>query len=303
MENRDEILAKVLVGEATPEEMQLAEAWISDSEENRRYFLELKKIWAATPRSQVSVDEAWNRFQSRVKPAPMKLYRRWFWVAASLILVGGIAFWFLNQKEEIYTLETGTEVKTETLSDGSVITLNKLSSISYNHNFGKKRAVNLKGEAFFEVAPDPNKPFVIQANEVVVTVLGTSFNVKTDEQKTEVVVETGKVRVQWKEEYVLLEKGETAVFTTGTLQKTKARNEFHQYFRTGTLVCRETTIEELVEKLKEIYGREIRIENSSVAKRRINTVFKDQSLENILEIISKTLSIRVEDRDEYFVIK
>lgn len=303
MENRDEILAKVLVGEATPEEVQAAEAWCSESEENSRYFRELKKIWAATPNSQVSVDEAWEKFQSRVKPAPMKLYRRWFWMAASLILVGGITFWFLNQKEEVYTFESGPEVKTETLRDGSIITLNKLSSISYKKDFEKNRAVNLNGEAFFEVAPDPDKPFVIQANEVVVSVLGTSFNVKTDELKTEVVVETGKVKVQWKEEHVLLEKGEAAIFTTGTLQKTKARNEFHQYFRTGTLVCRDTPMEELVEKLKEIYGRDIRIENSNIAKRRISTVFKDQSLENILEIISETLSLKVEEKEEYFVIK
>ncbi|MBK7131283.1 MAG: FecR domain-containing protein [Bacteroidales bacterium] len=82
------------------------------------------------------------------------------------------------------------------LPDGSKISLNRNSQLTYRENFGKKnRNVKLTGEAFFEIAPDASKPFIIDAGKADVRVVGTSFNVITNntESEVEVYVKTGKV--------------------------------------------------------------------------------------------------------------
>src|SRR6185295_8602769 len=81
--------------------------------------------------------------------------------------------------------QTGQNVLVDTLSDGSVITLNKRSTITYPSKFkGNTRAIALKGEAFFNVAPDQKKPFIISVNDEQETVVGTSFNIKSENGNT-----------------------------------------------------------------------------------------------------------------------
>ena len=82
------------------------------------------------------------------------------------------------------------------MPDGSTIFLNRNSEFSYRSNFGdRSRNVILTGEAFFEIAPDASKPFIIDAGNARVRVVGTSFNVITSnsESAVEVFVKTGKV--------------------------------------------------------------------------------------------------------------
>ena len=138
-------------------------------------------------------------------------------IAASVILVAGLGitwliwvFNILHKRNEV--AQTGQNVLIDTLSDGSVITLNKRSSITYPSKFkGNTRAIALKGEAFFNVAPDKKKPFIISVNDVQVTVVGTSFNIKSENGNTEVVVETGIVRVTRSGKTVELNAGEKVV--------------------------------------------------------------------------------------------
>ena len=102
----------------------------------------------------------------------------------------------LNKPSKEILVQAPLAVKIDTLPDGSVVTINKGSSIAYASEFkGKSRALQLKGEAFFNVAPNKKKPFIISVNDVQITVVGTSFNVKDINGNTEVVVESGIVHV------------------------------------------------------------------------------------------------------------
>ncbi len=101
----------------------------------------------------------------------------------------------LSRKITIAAGNDEKNIKVE-LPDGSTIFLNRNSQLSYRSNFnGRGRNVNLKGEAFFEIAPDATKPFIIDAGNARVRVVGTSFNVITrnSESAVEVYVKTGKV--------------------------------------------------------------------------------------------------------------
>ncbi|HVK49878.1 MAG TPA: FecR domain-containing protein, partial [Pseudobacter sp.] len=212
----DDLLVKYLLGEASAGERREVEHWIDADPDHQRYYEQFKFIWDESQdlaaKSAVDENDAWKRFQQRVsgeqdmpvmtvvKPARTKWYDTR--VAAAVIMLVGVAALlyyilvpFRTTKQVV--LAATAETKAETLPDGSVITLNKNSTISYAAAFkGDKRNVKLSGEAFFQVKPDISKPFIVTINDVTITVLGTSFNVKSINGKTEVIVESGLVKVE-----------------------------------------------------------------------------------------------------------
>jgi hypothetical protein len=109
------------------------------------------------------------------------------------------------------TIWAGEGVRMDTLPDGTVVTLNRQAHIAYITGLkdakGNGRAVRLEGEAFFVVAPDASHPFIVRANDITVKVLGTSFNISSRPGSTEVMVETGAVRVSRAGDSLLLQAG------------------------------------------------------------------------------------------------
>src|SRR5690606_36937232 len=95
-------------------------------------------------------------------------------------------------------------------ADGSMIFLNRNTELQYPNQFAKdKRIINLiGGEAFFKVSPDKSKPFIVNIRDVRVTVIGTSFNIRVNENKTELIVESGIVEVQNKDIIIRLKRNE-----------------------------------------------------------------------------------------------
>jgi ferric-dicitrate binding protein FerR (iron transport regulator) len=110
---------------------------------------------------------------------------------------GYLVNYFLSRTTEI-RFETSDAKQTISLPDGSSVTLNKNSQITYRSDFGKHdRNIALKGEAFFDVERDTLKPFVIAVNKATIEVLGTSFNVRAYDHlaEVEVIVKTGVVKL------------------------------------------------------------------------------------------------------------
>lgn len=121
-------------------------------------------------------------------------------IAASiLVLFVSVYVWksyFPSSSETL--VQSSQDPKQLSLPDGSEITLNKFSELGFENGFGKgDRAVRFQGEGFFNIAKDPSKPFTIKTETAEITVLGTSFNVLSypDDNRFEVYVETGKVKV------------------------------------------------------------------------------------------------------------
>jgi transmembrane sensor len=316
----DELLVKYLADEATPPEQQLVEEWVSYSEANRHYFEHFQLIWkesrqlAAT--TLLDENKAWQRFQRRVKksestPARIKGFG-WWRIAASILLIAGAA-WFTgtllekgSAEPETLNIASVSEVKRDTLPDGSVAVLNKHSEISYPARFkGKTRKVKLRGEAFFNIMPDKEKPFIIDVNDVQVKVVGTSFNIRSNNGVTEVIVETGIVQVTKGNEVFELKAGERisleAVDTT--VQKEKSDDKLYNYYISRTFVCDNTPLWKLVEKLNEAYGENIRIGREELRKLPLTVTFDDESLDVILGIISETLMIKVTKEGNEIVLQ
>lgn len=196
------------------------EDWAEDHNERqelvKQAFEKLDKLSLKWKQEQISEKfEALNENLEEEKTLQISYRRpqiiRW---AAAIVLFLGIGWWYFQQnssKSIIYTelvanastalieKENNTDKpQLITLSDGSSILLQHGSRLSYPANFeGDKREVYLDGEAFFEVAKNPEKPFLVYANELVTKVLGTSFNIKSfkGQKDIQVIVRTGKVSV------------------------------------------------------------------------------------------------------------
>ncbi|HWD90410.1 MAG TPA: FecR domain-containing protein [Mucilaginibacter sp.] len=261
----DELLVKYLAGEADQKERARAELWIEADEENRKYFEHFRLIWEQSQKlaSTSNIDEnaAWERFRARVQtayydPPKPKYYLKWIGVAAALVIITGLAVfvpYFIKRNDDIRTVipvsprteatfikkVTSNQVETDSLPDGSVVTLNKYSTLSFAPSFtGNKRYAKLAGEAFFNVRHDPAKPFIIETNDLLITVLGTSFNVKSRGDTTEVIVETGIVGVKKEQQIITLNAGEKLTALLGAPTFTKASNtdnSYRSYFDKGVI--------------------------------------------------------------------
>jgi ferric-dicitrate binding protein FerR (iron transport regulator) len=282
---------------------------------------QLKVVWD-TSRSlavQSSADEnaAWQHFKNRVtyqqqnlKPVPVKKFS-WMKVAASvLVLIGiGVLGLLIFNKQDTtkeIVFQSLQQVKIDTLPDASIVTLNKNSALTYPEEFrGNSRAVSLKGEAFFSVTPDKEKPFIISVDEVQVKVVGTSFNIREINDATEIVVETGIVEVTKNGQTIALKAGEKIVVLKkeGRLSKETVTDKLYNYYRTKEFVCDNTPLWKLVSVLNEAYGSNIAISNPAIKNMTITTTFYNEPLDVVLNIIKETLGITVTKNNNGFFLQ
>lgn len=310
------MLVKYLLEECNAAEVVEVEAWLAASAHNRKYQQDLagllhqsKELAAA---NEMDVEAAWDRFkvlrshQHKPGGSAVSLQGRRNWMAAAasfFVLLLAISAFFKSwwhsepspQSYTLLTLFTAQETRTDTLPDGTVVTLNKNSRLQYPSRFvDSVRQVQLEGEAFFEVHRDSAHPFLIRTDEVEVRVLGTSFNLRHRNGETKVVVETGLVQVSHRSKQVKLKAGEQVkVRSTDTSMEVQpVTNVLYNYYRSHVFVCDDTPLPVLVQALNEAYDVPIEIGNPALHSLRITTTFNNEPLDIIINIISETLGIR-----------
>ena len=316
----EDLLVKHLLGETGPEESASVESWLAADPANRHYYEHFRLIWRESRRlgdnsngSDEQEEAAWQKFRQRIhRSSPLQPVRdtpqtssgrlvlpSWTRVAAILVLVASITgLVYLighNTAAPEKIVASNTAVVTDTLPDGSIITLNKQSAITYPAKFKGRRDVQLHGEAFFKIAPDKEKPFQVHTNGVTITVLGTSFNVRNKGTTTEIIVESGLVRVTDPLHNILLHPSEKLTLHKGdsTLLKDSTRSELYKYYRTKEFICDNTPLWQLAESLEEAYDVKIEIASPLLRQQKINTVFRNESLDQILSVIQETFRIKV----------
>lgn len=246
-----------------------------------------------------------NRFKNgKIKALRSRNRLRWLRVAAIIILLEGTAFLvykFLgtSYEEPQYTEKTTFSGQRYTifLEDGSKVILNSNSSLWYSKDFDKEaRNLTLEGEAFFEVAEDQTKPFKVVTNGITTVALGTSFNIKSDPDKNILTVSlaTGKVEVfdgSGENEKFILVPGEELVIDRGTRKFVKKNFDFKERlsWKDGIVYFHDTDLFEAIEVLEKWYGVEFKVLNPEKANENygnINGEFKNESLANVLKVMS-----------------
>ncbi|MBX2921194.1 MAG: FecR domain-containing protein [Chitinophagaceae bacterium] len=313
----DQLLVKFLAGEASPAEEKEMLSWVESSEQNLHYFHQLSLLWnESNPAGINTPDEnaAWAKFQAAISenpPGTRIIKFSWFrMVAAILIIAAGVLLTYsIYQPGEItpeqIVSRSGNEVKTDTLPDHSVVTLNKKAVLSYPSSFQKQRHVKLSGEAFFNIMPDKTKPFTIDVDNIRVKVIGTSFNIKNNNSATEIVVSTGIVRVTRENETIELRAGEQTTITalTNKLEKGSNTDKLFNYYVSRTFVCDNTPLWKLVDKLNEAYDVHITIAKKELRALPLTVTFNEESLDTIFEILSQTLMIKVTRNGDDIVLQ
>jgi len=195
------------------------------------------------------------------------------------------------------------------LPDDSKITLNENSKIIYPEKFkAKERKVELSGEAFFEVKPAEEKPFVVQAHNALVKVLGTSFNVRAIDTEAEisVTVEEGKVKLSDLEDvvFVLLERNEKGVFNreTGHIEKYERSEGSEMFWRSRTLMFRDTELSIVFETLERLYESEIIIKSEDILSCELSGKFQDENIDEILDRIAVIFNLTIQKNNNTFEI-
>ena len=313
----DDVLVKYMLSEANASEVTEVQAWLNANAENQKYFNDMKLIWEDSLRladdSEDNESATWSKIEDRLNfNSPVVLKRRslihsnWLRLAASIVMICGLGWLAFNyfKKPAIMNIETKEQVLTQLLPDGSQVTLNKNSLISYASKFtGTTRPVKLQGEAFFKVTPNATKPFIISVNDVTVKVIGTSFNIKNRNGKTVIVVETGVVKISKYQNSIELHPGERVTIDQETLSKESNPGKLYNYYRSNQLECKNTTLQELVDALNEIYHANIVISNQALRNKQITASFKNSSLDEILNVISLTVNVQVQHKNQQIILK
>jgi len=188
------------------------------------------------------------------------------------------------------------------LPDGSTGKLNGGSSLKFPTQFGSKvREVNLTGEAYFDVIPNPEKPFVVSTENIDVKVYGTTFNVMAyaDEQTTEVTLERGKVEVFKKADNVIksigiLEPNESCIYNSiSDSSKILAVNSAENLsWLDNKLTFKYESFEEVVRKINRWYNVNIVIKDELLETYIYYGTFQDETLEEVLNLLEFTAPIR-----------
>ncbi|WP_160114500.1 FecR family protein [Aquimarina sp. AU474] len=293
------IITRYLKDDVQEDERKFVKNWIAQSEINKNYFEEVEQLWKASEEiddfDKINVNDEWDKFTSNTssqKDIQTKENNRAFLkIAASIAVIIGLGAYFMNYFNADVTLiaQTGEENRF-VLPDQSVVWLNEGSELTYKKDFeGKTRASQLKGEGFFEVAKNPEKPFVVSTNNTETKVLGTSFNLKTDTntKETKLVLVTGKVQFTSDgNQEILLPGDKVTAKANGILLKKVNDNPNFISWKSKVLKFEDVVMSDVVKDIEQFYNVELVIENLQLKDCTLTSVFEDESLDDVLETLT-----------------
>lgn len=219
--------------------------------------------------------------------------------AAALFLTGAATSELLTGKRQETVLMASSEnISSYTLPDGSKVWLNKNSWLTYNQRFGKKtRQVALKGEGYFEVNRDERRPFIVKMqNDLDIKVLGTTFNACNypSLNKAEVILRSGSVQVSdnGRNEHVILKPNQKFTWNEGTAEISSVNAMNCCRWFEHRLVFDNVKLKDILENLSHKYQTEISLNVGNLADKHMSMTIRDESVEDILDILTTLLPIR-----------
>lgn len=219
--------------------------------------------------------------------------------AAAIFLTGAATSELVTGKRQETVLMASSEnISSYTLPDGSKVWLNKNSWLAYNQKFGKRtRQVTLKGEGYFEVNRDEQRPFIVKMqNNLDIKVLGTTFNACNypSLNKAEVILRSGSVQVSdnGRNEYVILKPNQKFTWNEGSAEISSVNAMNCCRWFEHRLVFDNVKLKDILENLSHKYQTEISLNVGNLADKHMSMTIRDESVEDILDILTTLLPIR-----------
>jgi len=324
-----ELFIKKQSGTISSTESQELETWMATDEENAAKIHEFEQILEQSNSNKISATfnphEEWHELQTMIKveseSKDTRAIRMFPWIAriaAAVILVLGFTFIFyqyqkipsdnLNLQTMIQTDDSGQKVIV--LPDGSTVWLNINSELLYPESFdGNARTLYLKGEAFFEVTPDKDKPFIVHSGSSKTTVLGTSFNLRAygKEDEVKLTVVTGKVAFTLPDdkEGVIVTPGDAAVFNNNTKSIYQLKNLDVNFlsWKTRQLLFDDSPLNQLIFSLERHYNIEIEVEHEETLNCRFTGDFQETEIENAIKVITRATGTSYTIKEGQYLIE
>ena len=259
----------------------------------------LNKLVASTrsPRGRFSATTSYPELEKRLKSHTRRLTLIRTFSAAAAVTLLCLSVWtayLYMQPVTIQTVSTLAETRTVCLPDGSTVTLNHYSSLSYPEKFkSDKREVKLNGEAYFEVNKNKKHPFIVQTETIDVQVLGTHFNVDAYQNNPAVktTLLTGSVAVSNKSKSVrvILKPNEIAIYNKveeKLTRKVLENVEDEISWRQGEFIFDDLPLQEIARELSNSFGATIHIADTALQNFRITASFRNgEDLTTILSVL------------------
>jgi len=311
------LLDRFMRGETSEDEDKQLLAWFRSNESRAEILEHYKEMWEEAKKAGRPIDSELQermlrQIRERLNASEKKAARHtlsigiWMKYAAAVIIVLGIGIGIgtrLNPQHSnnllsnySVTAEKGQRASV-VLPDGTKVWLNSHSTLSYQVDYGEKeRDVTLNGEAYFEVAKDKKHRFVVNAENIQVEALGTKFNVKAykDDNAITTSLFEGSVKVTSAIEKVVLAKGQQAIYTKdkNELVYTEPENiDYANMWRSNELAFNGESLLDIANILDRMYNVDVIFNSDSIKNYRFSGVIKNNSLDNVIEIISLTSPI------------
>lgn len=314
----EDLIVKVLAGEAEDHEVSLVKNWANENAENKKVFSEISKLWNASKEevspSKFDANAAWNKLDSRLGSEKKTFNIRTYWaVAASLAILMGLALLFRTRPEKIIEpqlveIQTTQGQKTVNMPDGSEIVLQN-GSLAYSKEFNaqnRKMSFN-KGKAFFKIKSDSAHPFVIHCQGIDVTVMGTAFEINSDSIGTRVSVLEGRVRVRGGDRERLLTGGMSIQYRNRAKELDEIQSSRGEQFlyATGSLIFDKIALEDVQTRLEEAFpGLEISLPEHLMKCRYTSNFEMSERPENIMRVVALSFGaeVKIDETGKYIEV-
>lgn len=323
----DELLAKWINGNLLKSEEEQVQQWADYAKDNQKTLEDIQRIEEKIVQlklmESISSEQALQKLKSRIRSHYMKLNQLlnfWQKVAAIIILpllVYNIYNYTKSDPGQSDVQISWNEIITPhglhsefTLPDGSLVWLNGNTRLKYPLQFTQEqRLVELEGEAYFDVVTNKEQPFVVDAGDVQVEAIGTSFNVMAygDMDQIETALVEGHVNILHqiggrREKMASLKPGQLAVYDKGNKKLTKTTTYLDKYvgWRKGRLVFKSDPLKEVLLKLERWYLVEFVLIDTISEKYKYTGTFTDKNLQQVLEYIEMTTPIQFKELEIAF---
>jgi len=305
--NPFQLISKYILGKPNRDEYEALESWKNESEANLDALKQTIRINEASNElrdyQQVDKKAAWQKVDQRISTETHIVgFKHWGKIAAVAVLI--LASFFviqsgddvINPEAKVYTA-TGEQIK---LDDGSIIDLDQKSVLTASQS----RTVKLSGRAYFDIAPDKTKPFTVEINHGMVTVLGTEFNITTDSLLSQIYVTEGRVKHTYNGEEYILTVGDMLTIIGDKVELTKDQTSQVTAWKSKELNFVNENLHNVMKGIGSFYNIQVEFPakmNDDDCK--INTKYTSETLDQVLQELAVIVRLKYEIINGKVIVK